>query len=962
MTVPTSTIGSVWQRWDPHLHAPGTLLNDQFAGDWAGYLRALGAADPPVVALGITDYSTLASYKEVKQRHAASAIPNLQLLFANIELRLTIETRDGPGINLHLIVSPDDSDHVTKMETRLARLYYTFRGERYALTDANLVALGRAYRGNSVLEVSAARREGANQFKVEVAQLKELMQDSWMSEHVLVGISGGADGLGGLSKDDGFGSLREELGRFAHFIFSPKPSDRAYWLGNHQGFIDAGHFRKPCLHGSDAHRLDKVLKPDEDRYCWIRGEATFDSLRQALVEPERRTWIGPTAPTAAAATNVIKRIHFQNASWMSTSSVAFNDSLVSIIGAKGSGKTALADLIAVGCDAQGANPSEASFLKKAGPLLGELQIKIEWGDGTVTEGSGADCYAAPRVRYLSQQFVEQLCGSTDLADELVTEIEQVVFQAIPIENRLGCGTFDEYAEIRLRDCTSERRVSMTTLSQAIETVGQEEKLAATVSTLLVNAKEMRRQREEIEKTIRAIPVSAKDAELASLSLAQERLTRLQAAIASNEKRATQLKDLKAELTRWRNTAAADLDRVQRQYPDLVDNAVWTALTPALPTEPVTAIAKAQEVATRIANQMRTNGIQVEDPKNPGGPKVSSGGLQALAEEVQRLTKTLGLTEANAKRRTDLDRQLTVARTAETRAEAEHTHAAGAPERRKAAFAARAQAYNQVFAAMTVEEEILRELYGALMRRCASHPSLAKLAIVVERSVDVDAWAEAGAELFDFRKTPFKRADGLAKLASEHLVPAWRRGSADEIAAAMRSFVEQHAASFVESLLPGKTRTQLGAWVYSVEHIQVRYGIAYEGVPLSRLSPGTRGVVLLTLYLALDDQDRRPLIVDQPEENLDPRSVYLDLMPFFREAAKRRQIIMVTHNANLVVNCDSDQVIIASAARSGPGRLPTFQYASGGLEQPWVRSSVCDLLEGGDAAFRMRSQRYRVSSE
>lgn len=81
------------------------------------------------------------------------------------------------------------------------------------------------------------------------------------------------------------------------------------------------------------------------------------------------------------------------------------------------------------------------------------------------------------------------------------------------------------------------------------------------------------------------------------------------------------------------------------------------------------------------------------------------------------------------------------------------------------------------------------------------------------------------------------------------------------------------------------------------------------------------------------------------------------MPFFREAAKRRQIIMVTHNANLVVNSDSDQVVVATANRTGPGTLPQFQYEGGGLEIPWVRNEVCSILEGGDIACRMRGERY-----
>src|SRR4051812_14917777 len=70
------------------------------------------------------------------------------------------------------------------------------------------------------------------------------------------------------------------------------------------------------------------------------------------------------------------------------------------------------------------------------------------------------------------------------------------------------------------------------------------------------------------------------------------------------------------------------------------------------------------------------------------------------------------------------------------------------------------------------------------------------------------------------------------------------------------------------------------WLYSTDHIDIRYGIDYDGIDIRKLSPGTRGIVLLLLYLALDDADDRPLIIDQPEENLDPKSVFDELVSLF----------------------------------------------------------------------------------
>ena len=76
---------------------------------------------------------------------------------------------------------------------------------------------------------------------------------------------------------------------------------------------------------------------------------------------------------------------------------------------------------------------------------------------------------------------------------------------------------------------------------------------------------------------------------------------------------------------------------------------------------------------------------------------------------------------------------------------------------------------------------------------------------------------------------------------------------------------------------GSWSKQFAHWLFGTDHITVRYEIAYDGVDIRMLSPGTRGIVLLLLYLALDDSDDRPLIIDQPEENLDPKSVFDELV-------------------------------------------------------------------------------------
>src|SRR5712692_2107867 len=87
-----SSRGSLWHRWDPHLHAPGTLLSDQFGGDWNSYLRRIETATPPVRALGVTDYFCIETYRRAQAYKSAGRPPDVALLFPNVEMRLDLKT------------------------------------------------------------------------------------------------------------------------------------------------------------------------------------------------------------------------------------------------------------------------------------------------------------------------------------------------------------------------------------------------------------------------------------------------------------------------------------------------------------------------------------------------------------------------------------------------------------------------------------------------------------------------------------------------------------------------------------------------------------------------------------------------------------------------------------------------------------------------------------------------------
>ena len=108
--------GSEWRRWEPHIHAPGTVLNNQFGGTdaWRSYLTTIERLTPKIEAIAVTDYYVTDTYEELLRRQAAGRLPEVQFIFPNIEVRLDVAAKSG-FVNLHLLVSPEDPDHLAEV-------------------------------------------------------------------------------------------------------------------------------------------------------------------------------------------------------------------------------------------------------------------------------------------------------------------------------------------------------------------------------------------------------------------------------------------------------------------------------------------------------------------------------------------------------------------------------------------------------------------------------------------------------------------------------------------------------------------------------------------------------------------------------------------------------------------------------------------------------------------------------
>ncbi len=242
-----------------------------------------------------------------------------------------------------------------------------------------------------------------------------------------------------------------------------------------ESFIREFGALKPCMFGSDAHYLGKICKPEDDKFCWIKADPTFEGLKQIIYEPEERVYIGNLPPKGKNDAKVIDRIEIRNSNnWFEEKPILLNDNLVSIIGEKGAGKTALADFIALtGGDFDIEEEDSGSFIFKALKSSKQIEetiknctITIYWRDGTsdsmiITEDF-KDYRDFKKVRYLSQSFIERKC-SPEQAEELQKEVENIIFQYIPVQDRMGQTTFIDLKKkrtqsIQLQKSTREKNI------------------------------------------------------------------------------------------------------------------------------------------------------------------------------------------------------------------------------------------------------------------------------------------------------------------------------------------------------------------------------------------------------------------------------------------------------------------------------------------------------------------------
>lgn len=597
-----------------------------------------------------------------------------------------------------------------------------------------------------------------------------------------------------------------------------QPGQRDFWLGRGKASPEELRTRyggcKPCICGSDAHELSRVAKPAEDRFCWVKGAATFDALRQACIDPER-AYIGSTPPAPAAPSQVIDQIIVAGAPWARTPLVRLNPGLVAIIGARGSGKTALTDIIAAGCGSY-KESERPSFLARAAEHLAGAQVTLKWlsvGAETCPLDSPVDTSADayPRARYLSQQFVEDLCSNEGMP-ALIGEIERVIFEAHPTLERDGTVDFGELLDLRASRHRDVRRREEAALAAISDQIGIELDKGRQVSTLT-------RQVTEKERLVARYDNDRKSLLPKGEKKANQRLQELVAA---------------AEVVRWNlrffSVQQAALEALGNEVQDVRQNRAPEALRQTKERHSKAGLAASQwdefllgytgdvdtVISAKAAQASRSalswRGVRPSTPLSSDGsclagtadPKETP--LAVLEAEIERLEGLVAADKETAQRVAAITKRLGEEMAALERLRERLTDCTGAKGRAASLAMQREAGYIRVFDAVVGEERVLSELYGPLRTRlAASGGTLARLSFTVNRVVDVAAWSTRGEALFDLRGGPFKGIGSLEKEARTLLAGARTTGDSTAVSQAMSAFRAKHQEALLDRAPHDRTR-------------------------------------------------------------------------------------------------------------------------------------------------------------
>jgi ABC-type lipoprotein export system ATPase subunit len=756
---------------------------------------------------------------------------------------------------------------------------------------------------------------------------------------------------------------------------------------------------KPAICGSDAHRIADYGIFPSNRITWIKADTIFEGLLQVVNEPEERSFIGDIPPKLALVqqkkTKYIESIEIKRKLDATLSELWFdntipiNPGLIAIIGNKGKGKSALTDIIGLLANTKQHREftflSVKNFRQPKENKAKHFRASLGWASGAQTPKGleeAVDEQQPELVKYIPQNFLETICTQLGGIEETEfdRELKKVIFSHVGPANRLGKASLDDLIEYKTTEANDELQILKQEIHKINEEIASlEEKSQPEHRQSIENLLKLKKDELGVHEnsTPEVVQEPTNDAQK------QEEISRIAKLLADAKNNRTEYEKQiaaaaadqakHAQLISVVDKLVARVENLERQIQSFRTTSESDFASIGLTIQDVVKISIDKQPLVDKSKSFASLMQGAQDQQNPSKPDSPAQRKLAVEKEIQDLQAkldepnkryqayltalgawegqkeaiigsegTLGTIKFYEKQLSDLDAL------------------PGQLLQSKSNRLAKAKGLHAVICQLA---GMYRDLYAPVNQFIESRP-LAKEKFQLNFEVGV---VDTGFEksLFEFISQGVTGTfcgveDGRKRLKDILLKQNF------DTEQGIETFLTEIMDALENDKRPGgkpvristqmrgrKTPLELYDYVFGLNYLKPRYALRMGDKELHQLSPGERGTLLLVFYL-LVDKDDIPLVIDQPEENLDNQTVYDLLVPCVKEAKQRRQIFIVTHNPNLAVVCDAEQIIWADLDKKNNY---VMRYVSGAIESQILNRASVDILEGTMPAFDNRDSKY-----
>ncbi|WPR70716.1 hypothetical protein SLW70_12330 [Flavobacterium sp. NG2] len=922
MTGKNYSIGSLWRRWDLHIHTPETKKNDNFDGatideKWDNYINDINKHSAEISVIAVTDYLCTDNYfKFIDYYKKGKFTKSFDLILPNVELRISPVTASSIPINIHCIFNPQFE---SKIHNRFFQnLYFEFSGRRFKATRDDLIDLGKTHSNNPSMPNNTALQAGILQFVVPFHVLKEIFEkDEELKKNTIIIVANGKDGVSGLHKHydyfegkqvSALDATRQNIYKFSDCIFSSNDGDSKYFLGKktdakNKIIDDEDEVKrkcgslKPCFHGCDAHENKKIFNPDNNQFCWVKADPTFEGLKQVIYEPSERVKVQENNPekdfdkpifTSIEIKSNIKILNDSN-SELTFSPIIFplNRNLVSIIGGRGQGKSMLVNYLGHGLGKE-INQSLASKIN----LDNNFNISWEQNSEADTKTYSLNSQVNLPFTFIYQSKVKEIAESSEnLKKEILEMLEGAGFK----KPQSAVNEFE----------IKEKFQNYWNILDWLDRIDER-------NNKINDEKFVKTKIDEIQDNIDLVT------EGSNKKLLEDYVQNINT-INEKESKLRKLKELRSDIISFRdqlNDQIKNFDNISN-----IDTE----------TQQREIIVEFRKISKEIIEFEQKNKTIKEDNFKDFKGDLSQllNNLTGYQESKNTLEEKLSSIKNKKKELIDVKISLNEI-----------------IQHQKNTLLIEGHFINTVWKDKIFDNTERGQRENELIKNILADKEISIEGITF---FNINQFIKIAENYIDGRALRPKSKEKILELLEIN-----PRNISHDVLNYTIEKIEKIKHNNSNCFYNGIDSDIFQIFVdpeIKNKYVYVIPDITIGGKSINNLSAGQKGTVYLCLKLATQ-LFSGPIIFDQPEDDLDNDFITNHLIELFKKIKEYRQVIIVSHNANLVVNSDSEQVIIAI------NEDENLSYNTGALENNDINLEICRILEGGEKAFEKRRDKYR----